>query len=281
MTSRWVEVGANVFMRRYRTWRTFKFDQNVGLILGERGAVVVDTRASHRLAARVLSELRGVTRQPLVAVVNTHHHWDHTWGNALFKPAPIWGHVNCARYLVERNEQQRQRLIEHEPGMADEFAEVQLTPPDRTLVRSATIDLGDRRVRLRHLGRGHTDNDVVVEVPDAHVLFAGDLMVDDTMPGFGDAYPIAWAGVLRRLAAEMRTGAVVPGHGGALTPAGIRERRDQMREMVTLGRAVARGRIAERAALQQAPFTRGPTLTAIERIRAELASVDGGGSARR
>jgi glyoxylase-like metal-dependent hydrolase (beta-lactamase superfamily II) len=271
LSSRWIEVGPGVFQRRFRVWRTFKFDHNVGLILGERGAVVVDTRASHRLAARVISELRGVTGQPVVAVVNTHHHWDHTWGNALFKPAPIWGHVNCARYFVERNERQRQRLMTHEPGMADEFAEVVLTPPDRTLVRQATIDLGDRVVRLRHRGRGHTDNDVIVEVPDAAVTFAGDLMVADTMPGFGDGFPVAWAGLLVRLAGEITNGTVVPGHGGAIDPAGVRERRDQMAWMVALGRAVVRGEMGEKDAARESPFTRGPTLTALQRIRGELA----------
>jgi glyoxylase-like metal-dependent hydrolase (beta-lactamase superfamily II) len=270
VSTRWTEVGPNVFMRRFRVWRTFRFDQNVGLILGERGAVVVDTRASHRLAARVIAEMRGVTRQRVVAVVNTHHHWDHTWGNALFKPAPIWGHVNCARYLVARSEAQRKRLMAHDPGMADEFEEVRFTPPDRTLVRSATIDLGDRVVKLRHLGRAHTDNDVIVQVTDAAVTFAGDLLVADTMPGFGDSFPLAWSALLRRLTADIGNGTVVPGHGGALDPAGVRERRDQMAEVVRLGRAVVRGTTDEREAVRRSPFGRPATQLAFERVRAEL-----------
>jgi glyoxylase-like metal-dependent hydrolase (beta-lactamase superfamily II) len=269
--NRWVQVGDGVFMRRYRTWRNFRFDQNVGLVLGRRGALIIDTRASERLAARVLTELRSVTRQPIVAVVNTHHHWDHTYGNALFQPAPIWGHVNCARYLVERNEERRKQLITHDPAMADEFEEVRLTPPDHTFARRATIDLGDRVVRMRHLGPGHTDNDVVVDVPDARVVFSGDLMVADAMPGFGDAFPVAWAGVLKRLAGEIWTGTVVPGHGGALAPSDVRERREQMAELVRLGRAVTRGAISETDAVRRSPFTRSATGTALARIRAELA----------
>jgi hypothetical protein len=55
------------------------------------------------------------------------------------------------------------------------------------------LDLGDRQVDLRHLGRGHTDNDVVVTVPDASVLFVGDLLENAPAPGFRDSYPIAWA----------------------------------------------------------------------------------------
>jgi glyoxylase-like metal-dependent hydrolase (beta-lactamase superfamily II) len=102
-------------------------------------------------------------------------------------------------------------------------------------------------------------------------MFTGDLMVADTMPGFGDAYPAAWADVLRRLALEVTGGTVVPGHGGALTSIDVRQRREEMRAMVALGRAVARGRMGEREAVRRSPFTRGPTLTAIQRIRAELA----------
>jgi glyoxylase-like metal-dependent hydrolase (beta-lactamase superfamily II) len=271
MARRWIEVGDGVFMRRFRTWRNFRFDQNVGLVLGRRGALIVDTRASQRLAARALTELRGVTRAPIVAVVNTHHHWDHTWGNAMFRPAPIWGHVNCARYLVERSEPVRERLIAHDPGMADEFEEVEVTPPDRTLVRSATIDLGDRIVRLRHLGPAHTDNDVVVQVPDASVTYAGDLLVGYPAPGFGDSFPLAWWRLLRRLAPEIGDGTVVPGHGGALDRRDVAERRDQMAELVRIGRAVARGTMDERSALRASPFARDPTRLALHRLRAELA----------
>ena len=265
-----MEVGPNVFMRRFRVWRTFRFDQNVGLIIGERGAVVVDTRASHRLAARALSELRRITSKPVVAVVNTHHHWDHTWGNALFKPAPIWGHVNCARRFVERHEPHRQRMMAHEPGMADEFSEVVLTPPDRTLVRRATLDLGDRVLLLRHPGRAHTDNDVIVDVPDARVTFAGDLVVADTMPGFGDAFPVSWSRVLGGLVHDVAGSSVVPGHGGALGALDVRARRDQMVELVSLARAVMRQQLGEPEAIRRSPFTREPTRTALARIRAEL-----------
>jgi glyoxylase-like metal-dependent hydrolase (beta-lactamase superfamily II) len=256
-------------MRRFRTWGTLRFDQNVGLVLGERGPVVIDARGSHRRASRVLQELRAITRQPVFAVVNTHHHWDHTFGNAMFRPAPIWGHDNNARHFLERGERRRQQVSEIEPRLADELAEVILTPPDRTFARRTSIDLGDRVVHLRHPGRGHTDNDVVVDVPDASVVFAGDLLVEGTAPGFNDAYPIAWARLLSGLERDITRGAVVPGHGGALAASDIGSRRAQMEAMVRLGRAVLRGEISEDAAARQSPFPRAPSLQAIARIRVE------------
>ena len=58
---------------------------------------------------------------------------------------------------------------------------------------AASLDLGGRQLALRYLGRGHTDNDIVAVVPDAGVLFAGDLLENAPAPGFGDSFPIAWA----------------------------------------------------------------------------------------
>lgn len=272
MAPRWIAVGDGVFMRRFRRWDNLSFDQNVGVVLGERGPVVIDARGSHRRAASVLQELRALTRQPVVAVVNTHHHWDHTFGNAMFRPAPIWGHANNALHFAERGERRRQQVSELVPRLADELAEVVLTPPDRTFTRRATLDLGNRLVRLSHPGRGHTDNDVIVQVPDADVTFAGDLLVEGTSPGFNDAYPISWSQVLARLAREVAAGVVVPGHGGALAASDIASRRAQMEEMARLGRAVVRGEIGEEAAATQSPFNRATSLQAIARIRAELVS---------
>ena len=85
------------------------------------------------------------------------------------------------------------------------------TRPD--LRRRATLDLGDRRVDLRFLGRGHTDHDVVALVPDASVLFAGDLVEEGAPPSFGDAFPLDWPATLGQLLDLAGEGPVVPGHG--------------------------------------------------------------------
>ena len=120
--------------------------------------------------------------------MNTHHHWDHTFGNARFVPSPIWGHVRCAE-RVRATATPCARVSAQAPEFTDELSEVELTPPDRTFSETATVDLGDRELRLAYLGHGHTDNDIVIEVPDAGVLFAGDLLENDAAPGYGDAYP--------------------------------------------------------------------------------------------
>ena len=74
------------------------------------------------------------------------------------------------------------------------------------------IEVGGRQLELRWLGRGHTDNDIAVRVPDAAVLFAGDLLENGATPYFGDGYPLEWPATATALR-ELVRGAVVPGHG--------------------------------------------------------------------
>ncbi len=97
--------------------------------------------------------------------------------------------------------------------MAADLLASPIDPPDRTFVREATVDLGDRRVDLRFMGRGHTDHDVVALVPGADVLFAGDLVEQGAPPSFGDAYPLDWPATLGQLLDLAAEGRVVPGQG--------------------------------------------------------------------
>ncbi|HLO36827.1 MAG TPA: MBL fold metallo-hydrolase, partial [Candidatus Deferrimicrobium sp.] len=205
----WTEVGPGVFVRRY----TF-YDQNIVAVRGDDGLLVVDTRVSHRQADEVLADLRTLTPLPVRAVVNTHGHSDHAFGNSRFRPAPIWGHTRCATMVRDTGDRQRAGVATAIPELAEELAEVVLDPPDRLVETDATVpfDAGGRVVEVRYLGRGHTDNDIVVLVPDAHVLLAGDLLENDATPYFGDGFPLDWPATAERLV-ELVTGAVVPGHG--------------------------------------------------------------------
>jgi glyoxylase-like metal-dependent hydrolase (beta-lactamase superfamily II) len=258
----WREAGDRVWVRRYES-----LDQTIGVIGGEAGLVVVDTRATHRAA----DELRGELRQlpgSVHAVVNTHGHWDHVFGNARFLPAPIWGHVRCPAMIAERGEEWRARLLREYPG--EPFDEVELMPPNEVFEESVTLDLGDRQVELRFLGRGHTDNDVVVLVPDASVLFAGDLLENAPAPGFGDSYPIAWAETGRRLLELVDGVVVVPGHGDPFDRAFAERQVAELATVAELGRQAASGAIGLDEAIRRSPFPAEPSAEAIERARLEL-----------
>ncbi|HEX5040325.1 MAG TPA: MBL fold metallo-hydrolase [Candidatus Limnocylindria bacterium] len=263
MTSPWAEVADRVWIRRYEP-----LDQTIGVIGGEMGLVVIDTRATHRLADELCDELRQLPGR-LVAVVNTHGHWDHAFGNARFSPTPIWGHVRCRAMVLERGEEVRARLIEEFSAEADDFREVVLTPPTDLFEEEATLELGDRQVELRYLGRGHTDNDIVITLPDASVLFAGDLLENAPAPAFGDSYPIAWAETGRTLL-TMIEGTVVPGHGDPFDVAFAERQVGELASLAALGGDVVKGGIGLDEAVGRSPFSDAVTRQAFARIRLEM-----------
>jgi glyoxylase-like metal-dependent hydrolase (beta-lactamase superfamily II) len=264
MSRPWREIGDRVWVRRYEP-----LDQTIGVIGGASGLVVVDTRASHRLADELRDELRQLPGE-VVAVVNTHGHWDHAFGNARFRGSPIWGHVRCAAMILEHGEEQRARLLDASPAeVAEQFREVELVPPTDLFEEAATLDLGDRQVELRYLGRGHTDNDVVALVPDAAVLFAGDLLENAPAPGFGDSYPIAWVSTGGRLL-DLVDGVVAPGHGDPFERAFAERQVGELGSLAELLRDAVAGSIGLDEAVRRSPFPADATGDAIERARIEL-----------
>jgi glyoxylase-like metal-dependent hydrolase (beta-lactamase superfamily II) len=268
--SDWREVGDRVFVRHY----TF-YDQNIGVVLGDRGVLLIDTRVSHRQADEILADLRTLTFLPVSVVVNTHGHSDHCFGNRRFRPAPIWGHERCVTMIEETGDRQRSNLAGLVPDLADELAEVVLDPPDRTFTDAATLEIepGGRAVELAYLGRGHTDNDIVVRVPDANVLFAGDLLENDATPYFGDGFPIDWPATAERLV-ELATGAVVPGHGSIGDRAFAVRQMTEFRAVAELATLVHDGRLGIDAAVLRTPYpadtAREPLERALAQLRGEL-----------
>ena len=189
----WREIGDGVFVRRYRF-----YDQSIGAIIGRERVAIIDTRTTHAQARELRDDLRALTPLPVV-VIDSHGHYDHAFGNSVFRPAPIWGHVRCPAFLLREGELARARVSAEIPELAADLAEVVFDPPDRTFETTASIDLGGRTIELRYLGRGHTDNDIVVIAPDAAVLFAGDLLENGATPSFGDSYPLEWPATARAL----------------------------------------------------------------------------------
>jgi glyoxylase-like metal-dependent hydrolase (beta-lactamase superfamily II) len=267
-TADWVEVGDRVFVRRYAV-----LDQNIGVVLGEEGALVVDTRATHQYADELLADLRRLTPLPARVVVNTHGHWDHCFGNARFRPAPIWGHVRCAEMMRLTGENQRARISEASAELAVGLAGVVIDPPDQTFEDNATVEIerGGRSVELHYLGRGHTDNDIVVLVPDADVLFAGDLLENNATPFFGDGYPLDWPATAEALV-DLVTGAVVPGHGGVGDRAFAIRQMTEFRTVAELAKLVHRGVIGIDDAVLRTPY---PADTALEPLTRALAQLRG------
>ena len=267
----WTEIGDRVFVRRYAF-----YDQNIGVVLGDGAALVIDTRSTHAQAQEILDDLRELTRSPVAVVVDTHGHYDHAFGNRVFRPAEIWGHVDCARLMARTGGPARAEFALNAPELLDDLAAVAVDPPDRTVETSATIEVGGRAVELRYLGRGHTDNDLVVTVGDADVIFAGDLIEGGAVPSFGDAYPLEWPATADALA-ELVTGTVVPGHGDHAGRRFAQEQAMAIRTLVGLARSVHAGDLGLDDAVALTPFPqfqrediRAPLERALAQLRGEL-----------
>jgi glyoxylase-like metal-dependent hydrolase (beta-lactamase superfamily II) len=270
----WVEIGDRVFVRRYAF-----YDQNIGVVLGTGEALVIDTRSTYRQAREILTDLRTLTDDPVTVVIDTHGHFDHAFGNAIFRPAMIWGHEGCVPFMERTGESRKAKIEAETPELAGELDEVAIDPPDRTFASSATAEVGGRAVEMRYLGRGHTDHDIVISVPGTDVVFAGDLLENGAVPFYGDAYPVDWATTAARLAelVEPERGVVVPGHGEHAGRAFADAQAGSIAALAALAARVHGGEIVLDEAVAARPFpeqpaedARGALMRALAQLRGEV-----------
>ena len=180
---------------------------NLGLIVGSQGALLVDTVSTPVQGRALRATLAAVTDVPLTAVVVTHWHYDHAFGLAAFADVPRIAHESVRFRLSSAEAAAEARRLGLDPQ--------ELEQPSVEIAVATAFDLGDRRVDIVHLGRGHTDGDLLVVVPDADVVFAGDLLESAGPPSFGpDSVPDEWPATLDVLIGLMTaTTLAVPGHG--------------------------------------------------------------------
>ena len=228
--TRFTEVGDRVWVAHY-DW----MHVNVTLVGGERGLLMVDTHGSERMAREVADDVRRLGAGPVTAVVNTHEHWDHTFGNVVMKeafgPLPVHAHDWAAEHTVAAGERAKQQYRD-EPGdpHAEEVLETRIVAADQTFSSVRILDLGDRQVELIHPGRGHTAGDLVVRVPDADVLAAGDLVEQSDPPAIGaDSWPFEWPTTMDLVLGFLGDATtVVPGHGALVDKEFVHDQRSEL-----------------------------------------------------
>lgn len=229
----WRTVAPGVFVRRHD-----ELNLNCGLVLGDDRALVIDTRSYHDLGMELLAAVREVTDKELV-VVNTHAHYDHCFGNSAFRDSQIYAHAGCVDDLVRTGEHQRLQVIEHllrtdRPQMAQLIEQTEIVLPHYLIDEDAPVDLGGRTVELLFSGRAHTDHDLAVAVPDAGVVFAGDLVEEGADPMMEDAFPQEWAATLRTLMAKPAAELAdvwVPGHGDVVDRSFVEQQSAQLAQL--------------------------------------------------
>jgi glyoxylase-like metal-dependent hydrolase (beta-lactamase superfamily II) len=224
---------------------------NTTVIIGDRDVLVIDSCLLPSIAQGDIALIRKWTDKPVRYLVNTHWHGDHTWGNGLymdtFPGLTIIAHTETARqmqgylpHFLERNvkgsdeikrvlesgktesgipltEEQRTRLQEDIPraeARAEEFKTIVTQLPNLTFHQELNLDLGNREVQIKHLGRGNTSGDIIIYLPREEVVIAGDMLVYP-FPFLIGGFPTEWSKALHRIA-ELQPQIIVPGHGAVL-----------------------------------------------------------------
>jgi len=245
------EIADRVWLARYEWW-----DVNVTLVGGSAGLVVVDTHASAAAARQVVEHVRRLGVGRVTRIVNTHEHFDHTFGNAELRAAygvvPIHATEVAAANTIASGERAK-ALYGADPSdpMAPGIIDTEIVPADTTFASVAAIDLGDRLVELAHPGRGHTAGDLVVRVPDADVVLAGDLLEESGPPVYGvDSYPLDWPLTIDVVLGMLTTSSVVvPGHGLPVDRSWVEQQRNDLAWVTSNIRELAgRGVTAQEAA---------------------------------
>lgn len=281
MTERdWEQIGEGVFRKRFEPC-----DVTVTAVIGSGGVAVIDTRCSLAEGREIKEQLRRLTSAPVRWVVNTHAHFDHCFGNAEFvaprstPPAHIWGHASLPQRLDPNAPALKARiaaLAAESPRWAQQMAELELAAPTELVRERASIDLGDRVLELRFLGRGHTEGDLWIMIPGgAGIVLAGDMVEESGPPAFGpDSFPLDWPDALDRALALIGPDTqVIPGHGAVVDAAFVREQRDAIASVVQeIRRLHAAGVPAEAAADEGVwPIEKKALRSAIKRGYAALA----------
>lgn len=217
-------------------------------IASRKGLVVVDNSGSPftaKIVKKTITEQFG--RDDFAYVINTHHHWDHAWGNQVFSEAVIIGHENCLEAMKkdeahvarmdtragQRSEDLKERLKNLDKN-SDEFRELKLnyefqtrihkglsnfssTPPTMSFRDRLTLYMDDITIKLFYFGRAHSGSDILIQIPEEEILLTGDLFLDiGWLPLFCGQEVLdipRWIKILNTvLYGEDKVKTVIPGH---------------------------------------------------------------------
>jgi glyoxylase-like metal-dependent hydrolase (beta-lactamase superfamily II) len=193
---------------------------NVAVLVTNEGVVLVDAKFEQDYDG-ITAQVKKVTEQPVKYVINTHHHADHTGGNARFiEVAEVISHKN-ARANIEGGRQ----------GNAPQG----LRPARIVFTDETSIFLGGMEVRARYFGRGHTNGDVVVYFPAQRAVHMGDLMAGVTplIDYAGGGSIVEWSKTVDAAVGALEFDTVIPGHGAVTHRAGLQTYRDNVVKLRT------------------------------------------------
>jgi cyclase len=250
---------------------------NAGFIVGDDGVLIFDTFLTPAAIEELIGEIQSRTKLPIRYAVNSHYHLDHTGGNQvlLARGVPIIAHDNLMKWQTTRNrrflpepaelekrrtdaaqqlsdtpatESEKRAQIERQIRRLEAMLAIKLTNPTVTFGSGALhLFLGKRQVVLFTLP-GHTGGDVLAYVPDANVVFTGDLGWSNTLPNLVDATVNDWIPTLDKILSQYPTAKFVPGHGNVAAATELKDFRNYLDDL----RAGVRQGIKDGLTIEQA-----------------------------
>lgn len=242
------KLAEGVYAIQHKILKDGNANGNTTVIIGDREVFVVDSCFLPSLAREDIAQIRQWTDKPVGYLLNTHFHNDHNNGNRAYleafpslaiiaqeetkkdmdivQPGNIertpkqyaaiiagfkQGKDQSGRTLSEDEKTQVQEILPHLEKVEAEFKTMVYQPPTLVFTDKLDIDLGNRQVQVKHLGRGNTAGDAIVYLPKEKIVVAGDLLVHP-VPYPYDGYPAEWAETLQKMA-QLDADTIVPGHG--------------------------------------------------------------------
>ena len=181
------------------------------LIIGDTGAILVDTGFTDEIGAMLSQQVAKLTKKPITHIINTHHHGDHSLGNAAFPNAKILSSEQCRKLALEHGADWIS-IIESAAGR--KFPNTKVVTASTTYPQNSKTELSIEGVKMTFWipEAAHTIGDLMIWLPDDQVLLSGDVMVNKVTPNFRDANLKEWINALRDVQ-TLPVKTIVPGHG--------------------------------------------------------------------
>jgi len=240
-----VSAGIYAYIQPDGTW----WINNTGFLAGPQGVISIDSCSTERRTRAYREAIAAVTQAPVRAVLNTHHHGDHTFGNCLFPGAAIIAHERARAEAIAFGPPRELPFWD-----GPDWGDLALDPPFITFTDEIAVHSGDVRAQVRHVGTAaHTTNDSVVWIPERSVLFCGDLIFNGGTPFLLMGSVSGAIEVLEHVVRPLGARTIVPGHGPVFEdPGPIDATLDYLRFVQDVA---ARGRQAGLPPLQAAQET--------------------------
>lgn len=199
---------------------------NSTLIIGDKGAIIVDTGFSDEIGAHIRKAAEKLTKLPITHVVNTHHHGDHSLGNTQFPGAEIISSENCKKLVEDTG---ADWIAMGESMIGRKLANTQAIPATRTYAsQTRTVaEINGVKIEFWVPEAAHTRGDMLMWLPDDKVLIGGDVLVNTVTPAFRDAEVRLWVDTLAQVQ-QYPAKTIIPGHGPLMTMQQAKKLHQQM-----------------------------------------------------